>query len=961
MDRDRYDITIMDSKKLRSVFSERKRGLRITEERGYDVIHNDFFVYESVIDDGIENKEKYRFKDFSEYFKYLKGDIYNNSIYYQMDCSKYDIDIQKVKKESKPSIIDYTIDDCMNIMMNKRNIKEIDKKHREIDRWKEKINKCTTSEELEKVVHAYYKSKVSQKYNIPKSFFLYEYIYHDIFNEDRFNVIMDYINKNYTHGINEYSLMHIYNPEDVVKKYKYDEDVSIQTQKVHERRLKNYYEEIKEGRWNDCNVRCGYNKKCDYFYEKKNWLGVSTLRFFETFEEFIEYRKFDLVNTDLSELEYIDFEFDKCKINDTTILPIKNNKDIKWKINKFYDGDMFHINVILCGSNGKVIKEKCIEFEQFFDFVHFLKGDLSEADLLLCDGMINLLDIADLNIENAKLSSSICNRFNIAYEDVHLKEDHIKEFDNININEKETKKYLDIIRKENQGENTYPIYYISDIHLLHKFVNYGVKSEHDCIRIIEKVVYNILNETSSYDTILIGGDVSSEYMFFEAFIRILAKNLENRDIVFCLGNHELWDFEGCKLSDVISKYEKLILDNGMYLLHNNIIYRDRGLHTISTDEILQLSEEELREKTKLARMILFGGIGFAGYNDDFNANKGIYRNCINRKVEKEETYFFVKLYEKIKRTYDDNKVIILTHMPLIDWYGKEEFKSEYIYVSGHTHKNYFYDDCEIRIYSDNQIGYYNNISHMKFFELDKRYDYFVNYKDGIYEISVDDYRKFYDGKNIMMTYNRRTGKTFMVKKNGYYSFFYESPKGGISQLNGGSLNGISSRDLKYYYDNMDIMIDIINEPMNKYTSFQKKISEEIKRIGGDGRIHGCIVDISFFEHLYINPLDYKITAYSATDIIDKRVYKSVAGLLKKECPDLYENYKRIEKESSNENSLLIVNNKVKEKDSSFIMYLDTNIYRVSKLVKKMQRLESNILTYWNYEEVEKRNSIKKIK
>ena len=41
---------------------------------------------------------------------------------------------------------------------------------------------------------------------------------------------------------------------------------------------------------------------------------------------------------------------------------------------------------------------------------------------------------------------------------------------------------------------------------------------------------------------------------------------------------------------------------------------------------------------------------------------------------------------------------------------------------------------------------------------------------------------------------------------------------------------------------------------------------------------------------------------------------------------------------------LITNNKIKIKETEF--YLDTDIYKASLQVKKMQRLDSNILTIW---------------
>lgn len=51
-----------------------------------------------------------------------------------------------------------------------------------------------------------------------------------------------------------------------------------------------------------------------------------------------------------------------------------------------------------------------------------------------------------------------------------------------------------------------------------------------------------------------------------------------------------------------------------------------------------------------------------------------------------------------------------------------------MYVSGHTHRNMFFDDGVKRIYADNQIGYRNESPHLKSFLMDGEYDYFVTMK-----------------------------------------------------------------------------------------------------------------------------------------------------------------------------------------------------------------------------------------
>jgi len=130
--------------------------------------------------------------------------------------------------------------------------------------------------------------------------------------------------------------------------------------------------------------------------------------------------------------------------------------------------------------------------------------------------------------------------------------------------------------------------------------------------------------------------------------------------------------------------------------------------------------------------------------------------------------------------------------------------------------------------------------------------------------------------------------------------------------------------------------------LDKYTEYQTKIANAVRDIGGDGTIHGSIVDIDFYNHIYVNPFDLSLTAYYAENIITKLVYENIPSLLKTRCPLLYENY---------EKKLSIGTNVLVPKDDNSIalkpqFYFDTDIYKASREIKKMQRLKKGILTIW---------------
>ena len=127
------------------------------------------------------------------------------------------------------------------------------------------------------------------------------------------------------------------------------------------------------------------------------------------------------------------------------------------------------------------------------------------------------------------------------------------------------------------------------------------------------------------------------------------------------------------------------------------------------------------------------------------------------------------------------------------------------------------------------------------------------------------------------------------------------------------------------------------EPYNKYL---EKISNEIKKIGGVGRYHGCIVDIDFYNHLFVEPKN--IIPYYAEDIKNKMVYPSFSRLLKDNCPKIYNKYLKCIK--NNELMLLKVHN-IEDNRLPHIN-LETEMYVYSREILKGQKINDGILALW---------------
>ena len=87
-----------------------------------------------------------------------------------------------------------------------------------------------------------------------------------------------------------------------------------------------------------------------------------------------------------------------------------------------------------------------------------------------------------------------------------------------------------------------------------------------------------------------------------------------------------------------------------------------------------------------------------------------------------------------------------------------------------------------------------------------------------------------------------------------------------------------------------------------------------------------------------------VTGYWARDMEYKLVYQDVATLLKEQCPLLHANYlKQLAGESA---STLVPKESSKQLSMLPKEYLAKDIYKVSREIKKMQKLHANVLTVW---------------
>ena len=418
----------------------------------------------------------------------------------------------------------------------------------------------------------------------------------------------------------------------------------------------------------------------------------------------------------------------------------------------------FSVKYSLVSEDGKFNEYSRTEwFDTFTEFSKYLNNDLSNSDLRGYN--LNGVNLEDFNLDNA------------LYDDPNY-------YTSRNLLNILSSSSLELYNPESKLPALYNFdcfsdyfaYYISDLHLDHKINNLSLGYDYEIPMYIEKKVnelYTSINGSadededdsdsyvySNYSPLFILGDISSSYEINKCFLEVLSDKFKLKDIILVLGNHELWD---SKYRVQLNKYKKLckklnieLLDNSMLVIKDGEYCASR-LIRYSEDKLLKMSNTEIQKAVRNSRLIVFGGIGFAGLNKEFNATNGIYRDSLTRKEEIFESKKIEKLYKKLNKAIPSHQVVIASHMPKSDW-SKEKNNKNWIYLHGHTHRNYFKNDLDDHIFADNQIGYKEKKFNLNHFNFCGRYDTLENYKDGIHKISALTYLNFNRGKNIDVNY-----------------------------------------------------------------------------------------------------------------------------------------------------------------------------------------------------------------
>lgn len=413
-----------------------------------------------------------------------------------------------------------------------------------------------------------------------------------------------------------------------------------------------------------------------------------------------------------------------------------------------------------------------------------------------------------------------------------------------------------------------------------------------------------------------------------------------------LGNHELWDFDAYE--NCADAYQKLFSDLGITFLNNSGYYIRRKDEKIWRDSVA-----------------IIGGIGFSGYNDWFNADCGLYKGIVNREQEIELTKEWEAYYQKaIRRAHEEKGLlIVLTHNQPSNWSKQNRLDSNCVYFYGHDHRNtaYYIEETNTFVFADNQIGYDASDIVFKKANIFPRSNPFAGFGDGVFIISPEEYRSFnqysciyLNGTKRIENYVNNGSKLYMIKEKGYFGFFVvcEKKAKGLSVGTficvGGRIRKVNhAADIEYYRNKFSDMVNTYLTILTPYRSAQERIAKAVRSFGGEGTIHGYIVDIDFYNHIMLNPADGKITFYYSPFFGLAQEYGTVYELLSARKPALLERSLEQAKLAEGNGDSLVFTKEIPK--SGFVQVdIKNSPYIGSMKMNQLQRLfDAKVLRGWD--------------
>ena len=265
-------------------------------KRGYDVIQDCFFV--ELINSKPNNEVK-TFTDFSSYYSFLDGDIYDDAYYFQYNFTFDELNKYKIDK-TKINYLPFgeTISNC-KIKVSDQEREEFKKREKDKKKIVKKVdivNRCSNSHELIKEIRCW-----------NREFYLWNYITHH--GKESFDAIMDVINNGYADENLTKASIFLYGIENCKERYDC-RCYKPKTNKKYNDKYKKYANKIKKD--NLSIDKAIYFDKRTHFYCVETIIYTSPKRhtliedtdvhlflYFSSFDELATYLHNDLSDCDL--------------------------------------------------------------------------------------------------------------------------------------------------------------------------------------------------------------------------------------------------------------------------------------------------------------------------------------------------------------------------------------------------------------------------------------------------------------------------------------------------------------------------------------------------------------------------------------------------------------------------------------------------------------------------------------
>ena len=195
----------------------------------------------------------------------------------------------------------------------------------------------------------------------------------------------------------------------------------------------------------------------------------------------------------------------------------------------------------------------------------------------------------------------------------------------------------------------------------------------------------------------------------------------------------------------------------------------------------------------------------------------------------------------------------------------------------------------------------------------------------------------------------------MEKINDFYGFFLINQNTGTSICFGGVPKKVNKiKDINYFYKNFKTVVSNYITLLLPLRKMQEQISQELKQLGLSGEIHGLIVDVDFYHHIFINPEDGKVAFYYSPFMGTIQQFGTFRELLshieidklKGDMSSKMQIYDNL----MNKNFLLSQLSENGSNHTGEMVRIDIkdSEYTISREINQMQRLfSSNILRVWD--------------